>query len=471
MTSATIARSLRAFVRRARIESRQDTAADSKTDRKIDWSGWRTFGLSVVALGGALLLALYSSVAAEDGRTWTAGLSALSALAISGWVAFTVVPALARRTPLQWLAYRMDYRVTREGVVYLAGIFVIALAALNTGNNLLFVTLACLLGGILISGIISQVVLSGVELRLDLPEHIFANQPVLALAELENHKTILPSFSLRLVGARTPQRRSGDAKFKGATQQAGEILSKPVYFPYLPAQQKRQQAVELIFPQRGVYRQDSIGLQTRFPFGFLEKTRKVESRMEALVYPAVAPSEEFYEILPLVTGELESSMRGRGHDLYSIREYQSSDSARHVDWKASARTGSLQVREFAREDERRVLLVLDAAIPAGNKPGESREAIFERGVALCASLAWHFHEINSMLGFRCGAFETSVAPAGEIIYEILRHLSTAAPADADRSVLSELVDVPQTFKIILTAQPRGSLPTSLWSTSYIAFLE
>jgi len=68
----------------------------------------------------------------------------------------------------------MDYRLTREGVVYLAGIFIVALAAVNTGNNLLFITLACLLAGILISGIISHVVLSGVELRLDLPEHIFA---------------------------------------------------------------------------------------------------------------------------------------------------------------------------------------------------------------------------------------------------------------------------------------------------------
>ena len=40
-----------------------------------------------------------------------------------------MVPALARRTPLRWLAYRMDYRVTREGIVYLAGIFIVALAA------------------------------------------------------------------------------------------------------------------------------------------------------------------------------------------------------------------------------------------------------------------------------------------------------------------------------------------------------
>ena len=38
-------------------------------------------------------------------------------------------------------------------------------------------TLACLLAGILVSGIISHMVLSGVELRLDLPDHIFASQP------------------------------------------------------------------------------------------------------------------------------------------------------------------------------------------------------------------------------------------------------------------------------------------------------
>ena len=476
MNSPAIARGLRAFVKRAHLEGRLNSAS-----RRIDWAGWRSFAISVLALGCALLLALYSSVAAEDGRTWVAALSALSALAVSGWVAFTVVPVLARRTPLRWLAYRMDYRVTREGVVYLVGIFVVALAALNTGNNLLFMTLACLLAGILVSGIISQMVLSGVELRLDLPEHIFAGQPVLALAELVNHKQMLPSFSLRLVGTpRSGSRRnprpaspdaSTDAKSNREAQRAGEILTTPVYFPYLPAQQKIRQAVELVFPHRGIYRQDSIGLQTRFPFGFLEKTRQVESGMQAVAYPSVAPSEEFYEILPLVTGELESFVRGRGHDLYSIREYQTSDSARHVDWKASARTGSLQVREFAREDERRVLLVLDPAIPAEGKSRESREAIFERGVALCASLAWHFYEINSVLAFRSGAFETSTAPAGEIIYEILRHLASAVPADSDRSAIGALVDMPQTFKIILTAQPRGSIHTSLWSTSYIAFLE
>lgn len=427
---------------------------------RIDWSGWRVFLTAVLSLGAALLLALYSSTAAEDGEVWLAGISALAALAVAGWVAFTIVPALARRTSLRWLGYRMDYRLTREGIVYLAGIFVVTLAALNTGNNLLFMMLSALLAGVLISGVISHVVLSGVELRLDLPEHIFAGSPVMALAELVNHKSLLPSFSLRLVGATSKMRRA---------HPGSEILARPVYFPYVPRRQAVQQSLELLFPQRGIYRQDALGLQTRFPFGFLQKTRRVDSQLEAVVYPSIEPTDELYEILPLVSGELESFMRGRGHDLFAIRDYQTSDSARHVDWKASAKTGLLQVREFAREDERRVLLVLDSAMP----PSEKSAARFERGVALCASLAWHFFEMNSVLALRTAGFETPMGPASEVVYDILRHLAVAEPASGDSALglLDQLIDLPQTFKIIVTGQPRGSIPTSLWSSSYVLFLE
>jgi len=427
---------------------------------RIDWSGWRAFTIAVLALGAALVLALYSSTAAQDGNVWLAGTTALGALAVAGWVAITIVPVLARRTTLRWIRYRVDYRLTREGVVYLGAVFVLTLAALNSGNNLLFMMLAALLAGILISGMISHAVLSGIELRLDLPEHIFAGRPVLALVELVNHKQLLPSFSLTLVGDKPKAARSS---------KAGEILARPVYFPHVPRRQAVQQSVELNFARRGAYRQDALGLRTKFPFGFLQKTRRIDSQAEAIVYPTIEPSREFHEVLPLIMGELESFQRGRGHDLYSIRDYQSSDSARHVDWKASAKTGVLQVREFAREDERRVLLVLDSVMA----PSENREALFERGVTLCASLAWQFYQINSVLGFRTADMETPMAPASEIIYEVLRHLAVAEFTETERGrpLLDELTDLSQTFKIVVTAKPHGSIPTSLWSSSYILFLD
>jgi uncharacterized protein (DUF58 family) len=323
--------------------------------------------------------------------------------------------------------------------------------------------LACLLAGILISGIISQLVLSGIEVRLVLPEHIFAGRPVLALAELINHKQAIASFSLQLVGV-VGRSREG-------AKPGNEILSAPVYFPYVPRQRTAQQSIELRFPARGIYRQDLLGLRTRFPFGFLEKTRRVASDIEAVVYPPVEPTGELSEILPLVTGELESFLRGRGQDLYAIRDFQTSDSARHVDWKASAKTGALQVREFTRDDDRRILLALDPFVPPDPEAGAS-DALFERGVALCASLAWHFHELDSVLAFRSGGFATPMGPASESIYTILRHLAAAAPlpAQSGRSFLDELAADPDVFKIIVTRQPREAVPPALWSSSYIVFL-
>ena len=94
------------------------------------------------------------------------------------------------------------------------------------------------------------------------------------------------------------------------------------------------------------------------------------------------PTDEFFEVLPLITGEFETFARGRGDDLYRIREYMPEDSARHVDWKATAKSGSLKVREFSREDERKVRLVFD-----NPSPGTVSEQAYENAVTLAASLA------------------------------------------------------------------------------------
>lgn len=432
----------------------------------LDQPSWRSFGIAMGALAGALFLALYSGAAAEEGHLLIAGMSALSALALAGWVALTIVPALARRTPLNWLTYQIDYKVTREGVVYIAGIFVVALAALNTGNNLLFMVLAVLLAGMLISGLLSRIVLGGIEVRLELPEHIFAQRTILAIAELHNTKQMTPSFSVSLVSEAAP-----NARKNAPANPAPQILDRPVYFPHIPHGQTVRQNIELTFPRRGVYRQDALGLRTKFPFGFLQKTRRTDSQIEAVVYPRIQPTEEFYEILPLVSGELESYQRGRGNDLYAIRDYQFNDSARHVDWKASARTGALQVKEYAREDERRVMLVFDPYVGPQGPDAQAAEK-FERAVTLCAGLAWHFYEINSVIEFRSAGFGTPRMSAGEIIYDILRYLARVTPLKPQpgTSFLDTLGDSPEIFKIVLTSHPRGTIPSHLWNTAYFLFV-
>src|SRR5216684_7410793 len=406
------------------LERRTSTRLGPRNESRwhgLDRPSWRSFFVALVALAAALFLALYTGAAADGGHIFLGALSGIAALALAGWVALTIVPVLARRTPLWWLSYQIDYKLTREGMVYLGGVLVVALAALNTGNNLLFMILACLLAGVLISGFLSRLVLSGVDVRLELPEHIFAGKPIMAIAEIHNAKQTMPSFSVLLVSEEKQK-----TKKQTSIKAAPNILARPVYFPHVPHQRTVRQNVELTFPRRGIYRQDALGLRTKFPFGFLQKTRRVDSAIEVVVYPQIQPTEEFYEVLPLVSGELESYQRGRGNDLYAIRDYQFNDSARHVDWKASARTGALQVKEYAREDERRVMLVFDPYVDPQTSTAKAAEQ-FERAVTLCAGLAWHFYEINSVLEFRSAGFATPRVSANDIIYDVLRYLASVTP--------------------------------------------
>ena len=229
-------------------------------------------------------------------------------------------------------------------MVYLGVVAILILASVNTGNNLLFMVLACSIAGILISGVLSRAVLTGLELRFDMPEHVFAEQPVVAELELRNEKPAWPSFSLRVVG----ENKKG----------AGEILTRPVFFPYIPRAILRAPESRADI---SASRQLSAG---RFqhphalPFRLLRKNPPGGFANGDHRLSQVAPTDHFYEVLPLLSGEMASNFRGRGHELHSLRDYLSSDSARFVDWKVTARAGRLMVREFAREDERRVMLVL-----------------------------------------------------------------------------------------------------------------
>ena len=242
-----------------------------------------------------------------------------------------------------------------------------------------------------------------------------------------------------------------------------------VYFPYLPPGADLTAEINLCFEQRGRYCESSFGVATRFPFAFLTKTRDVALEREVLVYPAIDPPDELFEILPLVRGEWESFVRGRGSDLYRIREYMPEDSARHVDWKSTAKSGSLKVREFSREDERKLCIVFD------NPPASLISApAYERAVNLAASLAWHFSSQDAEVSFALPGFTRGID-----LHEFLARLAVIQPhtQPGPQPVPSEDVlhtihlDSAGEYNIVLTARPRGSLPTALWNCSYFVFLD
>lgn len=435
---------------------------------RVDRPAWRRFWGALFGLAMAFFLALYSTALREAGSFMASVAAASMSLLLAAVVAIKVVPFLAKRSALERWMVKVEYQFTREGVAYFLIIMVIAVAGLNTGNNLLFIILANLMAGILLSGILSAIVLAQIELDFALPEHVFAERPMISRLTVQNLKWVFPSFSLTL-SAR--DLRKGKKRKQVALPAQRQILDAPVYVPYIPHRSAVTQHVELTFPARGRYTQEGFRVSTKFPFGLLLKAHEVASKQEILVLPNVQPTEEFYEILPLIGGEIESFFKGRGHDLYAIRDYNESDSARHVDWKATAKAQQLKVREYTREDERRLVLVFDASLSGAD---EKALAQFEKGVNFCACLAWHFYEIDAQMQFIADGFETLMAPAGEIIYPVLESLALVEPKSGDSSIedlQKRIASAARGFHIIVTNRPQGSIPTHLWGDSYLVFMD
>jgi hypothetical protein len=66
-----------------------------------------------------------------------------------------------------------------------------------------------------------------------------------------------------------------------------------------------------------------------------------------------------------------------------------------------------------------------------------------------------------------------MAPSLEVIYPTLEALALIEPiiGDSTPSLLSAIASAPRTYNIIITAQPHGSIPTSLWTSSYLVFMD
>src|SRR5437660_3316898 len=446
---------------------------------------WVKFLLALVGLGLAFATALFSTVSRDAGNVWATVILASTSLIMATLVGLITVPYLARRVAVERFRESFDYDVSRAGIVYVLVTLLIGIAALNTGNNLLYIVVAAMLAAILVSGVVSAWVLRWLELDVRLPEHVFAGRPVAGRIVLHNPRRFLPSFSIRVISTRKKRKKSKKQwqweattfafPFNRPSEQQWlrlpdrrlrrvTVLPPPpgifqgmAYFPFLPPQAEVSADLELRFDQRGRYREDSFGLATRFPFAFLTKTRHVSLPREVLVYPRIETTGEILEVLPLVRGEWESFVRGRGSDLYRIREYLPDDSARHVDWKATAKSGSLKVREFSREDERKLRIVFDNPM-VGAVSGKD----YESAVALAASLGWHFTGENTDISFVTQEYR------GADIYQFLNYLALVESQSLP-SVIEDL-EVSDDYNVILTARPRGTIPTALWSCSYFVFI-
>src|SRR5262245_679006 len=240
-------------------------------------------------------------------------------------------------------------RPTREGWWCLFAAVGVGFAALSTGNNLLYLLEAMLLGLVVVSGLLSEMSMRGLRLSLRIPDEVFAGQRALFAVAVVNGKRRLPSYSLAL-----------------AAPGRGEIV---LYLSRLRAGEERLIAWETTFPSRGRERLPALRVTTRFPFGLFAKSGPVVVDAEVIVYPALraVPADVWRRAQG--TTFVSPRRAGRGHGLRNLREYRAGDDPRLIHWRLSAKRRALIVRELEEETtlDVRVVLTGTGAHDAGRR--------------------------------------------------------------------------------------------------------
>lgn len=266
-----------------------------------------------------------------------------------------------------WLPRQL--RFTREGRVFVLATLGVGAAAVNTGNNLLYLVLGLLLSLIVLSGILSELVLRDVRVVRRLPRRAFAGSPCLVELAVTNDKKRAPSYSIEI-----------------EDWAPDDPCDRRCYFLKVAPGAEVVASYERTPQKRGTLRFGELRIRTRYPFGLFEKTRRIADEAELVVYPALAKHARPEPAGGSEGPEVESTRRGPGSEIAGVRDYASGDEARAIHWKRTASLGKLVVRERQRDVARRLTLVIDEARPRGIDP-IAWDAAFERVLSEAARTA------------------------------------------------------------------------------------
>jgi uncharacterized protein (DUF58 family) len=298
---------------------------------------------------------------------------------------------------------RRRLKVSRDGKIFVGVTIVIGLAAVNTGNNLLFLLLGWMCSVIIASGILSESSLRGLVVTRQPPARIFAGRPFLMGIQLKNEKARLPSFSIEIEDLVD-----------------GRPLDKKCYFLKIPAGRTQATSYRHTFPRRGLYEIGGVRVATKFPFALFRKSRDVDHPSEVLVFPNVVP-------LPVPapatfgSGEEQRTRIGRRGEFFGLREMRQGDDVRDVHWRSSARQGRTMVREYEEEAHRRITILVDNSLPQGHD-AEADEAL-EKAISLAASLSAAYLSRHFVVRLLARGTEVAAGAGPPQLQKILRALA------------------------------------------------
>ena len=267
-------------------------------------------------------------------------------------------------------------RFTSGGIVFTIGSLAVGFAAVNTGNNLLYLLLGSMLGFMVVSGWFSERMIRDLDVVRRVPRGVTVGHDVRIFYELHSRRRRLPTLAVEI---------------------GEQGLAEKAYLARLAAGQRSSARSVNRFVRRGIYPLPTLTLSTSFPFGLFVKERDLRAPGELVVWPR---SDRSVRPPVLLGGQQRqrtlatAGAPGARGEYRGLREYRVGDDPRDIHWKSSARLRQPVVREYDVDAAEDLWIVLDTR----GEPGEAAEVAVEVAASLAAESVRHGNRFGLVTG-------------------------------------------------------------------------
>lgn len=297
----------------------------------------------------------------------------------------------------------------------------IPLAGIATANNFLLLIFFLMVGLAVLSHWLAMRNIRSVSLSRRFPEDVYAGTPFPVKYVFASDSAPWGAVTLKFQEAAPLTSTNGEVQC--ARVAANESTAVRGYFST---------------PCRGDVIVGPGTLQSAFPFGLAEYSRKNGPSDPLLVFPRIEP---LYEDMPIRLGGLGTGLERIdpfGTVPFQFREYIPGDPYKHIEWKKTASTGTLITKVLSDEGAREITIRLPR--------GPSEEAISK-----AASLAVHFARKRTPICLEGPGVRVGPGHGGEFTRHLLTVLARWEHVAAD----APLRDRPRGF--VVEVEQSGSL--------------
>jgi len=357
--------------------------------------------------------------------------------------------------PVMWILFTDRFRHNPDPHQFVSLLAVAALGGILMRVAAISVIAVTGLLGLAMAWLSARFALSGVSYQRTLsPARLFPGEEADLVLRLDNRK-LLPlawvviTDPLQVTVVRSTYALNNLIRFSGGIEllehDQHALVNRAAVSPY----QVLVRTYRVKGLQRGAYFLGPAQVESGDPFGIFRREATLAKRMEILVYPSVFDPDEIGLPFREALGEM-MARRALFDDptlLAGSREFQPGDPLHRMHWKATARTGALQVRLNDPSTTAQVMIVLNLNTYQHVWQGVDPERM-EAAINVAASLAVWAREKEFAVGLRsngivAGAENTPrIAPSASprqatYILEHLARLAWSGPFPPEIVLLDE----------------------------------